>query len=130
MLLTADLMAWGVANGAPAPISMDTFPSDEVNGGAPHRVYVFRISGGLGTETEGALDAPTVTVLTRGVNGRDAETLAYQMDSMLLDGPSMFDVGDYPALGVYRFGGPPSYVSTDDRARVVRAATYGLRIGR
>lgn len=123
MLKTKELRNWFVSQVSGIPGSMDGLPDD------PNRAFSVSISGGLGLETEGALDKPSFTLLTRGVNGADAEDYAYQLDQAWLNATEI-TIGGYVVKGTDRLSGPPSYVATDDFRRVVRAATYWCRIAR
>lgn len=135
MLKTYDLKTWIESQSPPADgVSMDTPPE-----GQPNNVITVRLTGGLGLEFEDALDRPTFTVFFRGANGRIAENLAWWFDSLWINAagsqPS-FEIGGYRVLGAGRFGGPPSYVGTEDitttgsGGRVTRSATYWCRIVR
>ena len=108
---------------------MDNLPE-----GKPNRAFAVRFSGGLGLEVEDAIDRPTFTLYVRGVDGGDAEAWAAALDRAWIDAPSMFLIGETPVRGKGRFGGPPSYIGPDTSevypGRVVRAATYWLRIVR
>lgn len=123
MLKTKDLRDWFVSAVSGIPGSMDTLPE------TPNTVFSVSISGGLGLETEGALDRPSFTVLTRAANGAAAEEWAYALDEAWLNAGDI-EIGDYVVRGTDRLGGPPSYVGTDDMRRVVRSATYWCRIER
>jgi hypothetical protein len=111
--------------GISTPFSYDTLPDE-----TPHRAVAISITGGLGLTLEQAFDRPTFQILTRGVNGSDAFDLAMEIDDALLDAEPGFDLGGYRVIDKGRFGGPPAYVATDDRKRVLRAATYYMEIER
>ena len=135
MLKTSDLMTWFQGQGVDIAFSMDQLPSDDIAGGPPKRVCAISISGGLGLEYQDALVKPTFQLLTRGVNGRDAETLAFALDTAWIDAEPSFYIGDSRVLGKGRLGGPPSFVAattSDDLypGLVIRAATYWCRIER
>jgi hypothetical protein len=129
MLLEEDFKAWLTARGITAQISYDALPDE-----SPHRAIAISVSGGLGLTVEQAFDRPNVSVLTRGVNGRDARDLAAAVDAAILDAETGFWLGTGETAAWVadkgRFGGPPSYVATDDRNRVVRSATYFFEVSR
>ena len=120
-----DLAAWLRSEGVKVAISYDSLPDRE-----PHRAAAVSVSGGLGLTVEQAFDRPTVSVLTRGANGRDARDTALAIDAAILDADPGFRVGDSWVADKGRFGGPPSYVATDDRSRVLRSATYWFEVER
>ena len=124
MLKTKDLRDWLEAAVPGIPGSMDGLPED------PNLAFSVSISGGLGLELEDALDRPSFTILTRGQGGGVAEDYAYRLDEAWINADPDFQIGGYLVRGKGRTGGPPAYVATDDRRRVVRAATYWCRISR
>lgn len=125
MLLEENLAAWLASRDITVSVSFDSLPDRE-----PNRAVALSVSGGLGLSVEQAFDRPTVSVLTRGANGKDARDLALQIDRAILDAEPGFLVGDSWVVDKGRFGGPPSYVATDDRRRVLRSATYYFEIER
>ncbi len=125
MLSYSALASWFSGKGISTPASYDTLPDE-----TPNRAYAISITGGLGLTLEQAFDRPTFQILTRGVNGSDAFDLAMAIDEAWLDAEPGFDLGGYYVIDKGRFGGPPAYVATDDRRRVLRAATYYLEIAR
>ena len=124
MLTYPALAAWAAAQGLTTPISYDTLPED------PTGCYAISITGGLGLTVEQAFDRPTFQVMTRAQNGLAAFELAMAFDDAWLDAEPGFDLGDYRVVDKGRFGGPPAYVATDDRRRILRAATYYCEISR
>ncbi len=125
MLEYAALAEWFADQGITTAFSYDTLPDE-----TPNRAHAIAITGGLGLTLEQAFDRPTFQILTRGVNGSDAFDLAMAIDDAWLDAEPGFNIGDYYVIDKGRFGGPPAYVATDDRRRVLRAATYYLEIAR
>lgn len=120
-----ELVTWAQGEGITTPFSYDDLPDRE-----PHRVYMIRMAGGLGLETESLLDRPTFQIMTRGVNGKDARDIALVFDELWLDQEEPFFIGSSKVVGVGRFGGPPTPIGIDDYKRAVRAATYWARISR
>lgn len=125
MLLEEDLAAWFASEGITTPISYDVLPDE-----SPVRVCALSVSGGLGLTLEQALDKPTFQILTRGANGIDARDMALEFDEAWLNAEPGFYIGDSYVVDKGRFGGPPAYVATDERRRVLRAATYWCEIER
>jgi hypothetical protein len=121
----AALAEWFADQGITTPFSYDTLPD-----ASPINVHGISITGGLGLTLEQVFDRVTFQVLTRGNNGGTAFTNAMAIDSAWLDAEPGFNIGDYRVVDKGRFGGPPAYVATDDRSRVLRAATYYLEIER
>jgi hypothetical protein len=125
MLLESDLAAWFATQGITTP-----FWYDAIGDLAPVNVSAISISGGLGLTLEHVFDRPTFNILTRGSDGGVAATNARAIDEAFLNGPVNFQLGDYWVVGKGRFGGPPAYVATDERNRVLRSATYWIEIER
>lgn len=127
MLKTYSLKTWVQAQSPPegASVSMDNPPD-----GPPHNNITVRLSGGLGLETESALDRPTFLVMCRGASGRIAEDIGWWFDSLWLDIEEPFEMDGYRITGTGRLGGAPTYIGTDDFGRVTRGATYWCRIER
>ena len=125
MLKEEALAAWFASAGIVVPFSYDALPDKE-----PNRAHAVSITGGLGLTVEQLFDRPTFSVLTRGANGRDARDMALAVDGAWLDADPGFYVGGFWVVDKGRFGGPPAYVATDDRGRVLRAATYWCEIER
>jgi hypothetical protein len=121
----AALAEWFADQGITTPFSYDSLPDE-----TPTNAYAISITGGLGLTVEQAFDRPTFQILTRGSNGAVAFLNAMAVDDAILDAEPGFDIGDYRVIDKGRFGGPPAYVATDDRRRVLRAATYYLEIER
>lgn len=123
MLDTTALKEWLEDAGLSFAVSEDELPE-----GAPHNVVAVSISGGLGLETEGALDNPSVSALIRGANGGIAETNGQELDRLLLTTSAGFYIGDAYCLGFTRFGGPPAFIGKDGSEkypnRYLRQATY------
>lgn len=120
-----DFAAWLRSRGVAAPISYDSLPDKE-----PHRAIAISVSGGLGLSVEESFDRPTISVLVRGPSGKDARDAALAVDDAILDADPGFWIGSSWVARKGRFGGPPSYVATDDRGRVVRSCTYWFEISR
>jgi hypothetical protein len=125
VLKEEDLAAFFAARGISTPFSYDTLPD-----ASPTRVHALGVTGGLGLAVEQFFDRPTFQVLTRGANGVDARDMALEVDAAWLDADPGFYIGDFWVTDKGRFGGPPSYVATDERNRVLRAATYYCEIER
>lgn len=128
MLKEEDIAAFFAAQGITTPFSYDKLPDE-----SPANVSAISVSGGLGLEAEDTLDKPTFSILTRaggGQAGLTARDNALAIDQAWLDGPVNFQLGDYWVVGKGRFGGQPAYVATDERGRVLRSATYWVRIER
>jgi hypothetical protein len=128
MLKEEDLVAWFASQGITTPISYDVLPDE-----APANVSAISISGGLGLSLEHHFDRPTFSVLTRAGGsqaGLTARNNAIAIDEAFLNAESNFQLGDYWVVGKGRFGGPPAYVATDEKNRVLRSATYWMQIER
>lgn len=125
MLKEEDLAAWFASLGITTPMSYDVLPDE-----APTTVCAISVSGGLGLDLEETMDRPTFQLLTRGSNGMVARDTALALDEAFLNASPMTQIGGYTVAGKGRFGGPPGYVATDEMRRVLRSATYWLRIER
>ena len=125
MFREEDFAAWCLSAGIATPVSYDELPDKE-----PHRAHAVSVTGGLGLTVEQSFDRPTFQMMSRGVNGKDARDMALAFDKAWLDADPGFYVGDFWVADKGRFGGPPAYVATDDRNRVLRAATYWCEIER
>jgi hypothetical protein len=121
------LAAWFETEaGITTPFELDLLPD-----AGPTRCIAISVTGGLGfTGGEQTFDRPTFQLMTRGVNPTDARDLALELDRAFIDAEPGFYLGDFYCVDKGRFGGPPAYVATDDRRRVLRAATYYIEIER
>jgi hypothetical protein len=125
MLKEEDLAAWFATQGITTP-----FWYDSISDLAPVNVAAISISGGLGLTLDDKFDRPTFNIMTRGSDGGVAVVNARAIDEAWLNGPVNFSLGGYWVVGKGRLGGPPAYVATDAKNRVLRSATYWVQIER
>ncbi len=128
MLKEEDLAAWFASQGITTPMSYDKLPDE-----SPANVSAISISGGVGLTVEQHFDRPTFSILTRAggsTAGLTARDNALAIDQAWLNAEPPFYIGAYWVTDKGRFSGPPAYVATDERNRVLRAATYYCEIAR
>lgn len=130
MLLEEDLVAFFRLWGISAPFSYDGWPFDDARKAPPVAGYQLTISGGMGLTMEDVFDRPTFQILTRAQSGIIARDMALALDRIWIDALAPFDLGEYRVTRKGRTGGPPTYLLTDDRDRVLRTCNYWLEIER
>lgn len=98
----------------------------------PNRVISVTPQTGRGLELEGMIDSPVVRIHSRGAinNLGDAEDIAYEIDTLILEAPINFDI----AVGVHvnimdRLAGAPSAIShADSVSRWVFTCSYIIKV--
>ena len=99
---------------------------------SPHSMLFLTVGNGVGTTTEGLYDRVFVTVRAIGQqnNYAYAETLAHDVDGLLLDVVNGVTMGTSRTLYVARTGGYPSLVDFDAGDRYHFQATYIAEVKR
>lgn len=124
MIALEDLKSWLQARGITASISMGQQPED------PTSNITLRETGGIGMTVQRAFDRPTFQVLARGATGRDARDLAEQVDTLIVDAPTPFDLNGSRVIDTGRVGGGPGYLGTDDRRGTEYSCNYWMETAR
>jgi hypothetical protein len=132
--LTAGLTARGYGTQQPdVDPSLRTMPrivhgpySDQVAKQSPGALVVVSVGGGAGLSLEQTYDQKFITVRAVGLpNQYDAaESLAYDLDGLLVGVSSPAVIGQTRVLYVARTGGAPELIDYDDADRYHFQATY------
>lgn len=120
ILLLEENGAWlqAAPRSVTTPIRYNAMPD------TPDSVIVIADTGGFGLEVEDAFDNPTFQVRCRGPSALTTRDLAFRIDGFFLNQGGPFLVGLTYVLGFARYGGRPSYLTTDERGRTVYTANY------
>lgn len=118
----AKLKAWLLENiESGAPIHTDRIPDN----GRFVKITIGGSAGGL--QNEGLFDAPTFQIQCRGGenNYDDAENIALEIDSVIIQAPNNFMMGDVYVQAFDRVGGAPQALQLQDaQARHVFTCNY------
>jgi hypothetical protein len=109
-----------------APITVGRLPV-----GQPNRAIGIIASGGRALEMDGVIDPIAYTVLSRGGadNFSDAEDIAYEVDTVILQSPTDFDIAENVHVeSIDRQSGAPFAAPiTDAQSRWVFNCIYVVR---
>lgn len=105
----------------PGPASVERLQQQ-----SPHAMVFLTLGNGLGPTVEQLFDRPFIIVRVLGLqrNFDSAETLAYDIDKLLLEAGSNTQVGSAAALYITRTGGPPQLIDFDAGDRYHFQTTY------
>ena len=123
MISLPDLKAWLQSEGVTAPISLTSQPEDPTN------CYTLFNTGRLGLRVENAFDTPTFQVITRAASGALAYEMADEIDRIILDAGTSFDLGGRHVLYTKNLSGPQE-LGLDQRDRPEYTANYWMEVSR
>lgn len=126
MLDLEALASYLAAGGLAAPVAFNHLP----DGRSQDEVVAIDDTGGLPMTLQRAFDRPTVQVRARSPSQPAAKSLAYQVDRLIVDADTPFDLAGRRVIDTGRVGGAPYYLGTDDRNRDTYTANYWLEIER
>lgn len=121
---------WLAEQGVSEPVWFGGIPDDTGRARPPDALHALIDTGGLGMTVERAFDRPTVQVLTRAGNAREARAAAGAVHDAIVDAAIPFALAGRRVVDTGRVGGGPTQVGRDDRGRAYYSCNYRLEIAR